>query len=47
MRVNKSRELVVGGYVANGKNFDSIVVGFYEGDGLSMLRGCPMDLRLR
>ena len=30
MRVNKSRELVVGGYVANGKNFDSIVVGFYE-----------------
>jgi ATP-dependent DNA ligase len=27
MRVNKSRELVVGGYVANGKNFDSIVVG--------------------
>ena len=31
MRVNKSRELVVGGYVANGKNFDSIVVGYYEG----------------
>jgi bifunctional non-homologous end joining protein LigD len=34
MRVNKSRELVVGGYVANGKNFDSIVVGYYEGDDL-------------
>ena len=34
MRVNKSRELVVGGYVANGKNFDSIVVGFYERDDL-------------
>jgi ATP-dependent DNA ligase len=30
MRVNKSRELVVGGYVTNGKNFDSIVVAFYE-----------------
>jgi ATP-dependent DNA ligase len=30
MRVNKRRELVVGGYVANGRNFDSIVVGFYE-----------------
>ena len=30
MRVNKARELIVGGYVANGKNFDSIVVGFYE-----------------
>ena len=34
MRLNKSRELVVGGYVANGKNFDSIVVGYYEGDDL-------------
>ena len=30
MRVNKARELIVGGYVANGRNFDSIVVGFYE-----------------
>src|SRR5271170_569350 len=30
MRVNKGRDLIVGGYVANGKNFDSIVVGFYE-----------------
>jgi DNA ligase D-like protein (predicted ligase) len=34
MRVNKSRELMVGGYVPNGKNFDSIVVGFYERDDL-------------
>jgi DNA ligase D-like protein (predicted ligase) len=34
MRVNKARELIVGGYVANGKNFDSIVVGFYERDDL-------------
>jgi ATP-dependent DNA ligase len=33
MRV-KSRKLVVDGYVANGKNFDSIVVGFYECDDL-------------
>jgi bifunctional non-homologous end joining protein LigD len=31
MRVNKSRDLLVGGYVENGKNFDSIVVGYYEG----------------
>jgi ATP-dependent DNA ligase len=30
VRANKSRELVVGGYVANGENLDSIVVGFYE-----------------
>ncbi len=34
MRVNKGRELVVSGYLANGKNFDSIVVGYYEGDDL-------------
>jgi bifunctional non-homologous end joining protein LigD len=37
MRVNKVRDLIVGGYVANGsyvangRNFDSIVVGYYEG----------------
>ena len=34
MRVNKSRELVVAGYVTNWKDFDSIVVGFYERDDL-------------
>jgi ATP-dependent DNA ligase len=34
MRVNKSRDLVVGGYVEASKNFDSIVVGYYEGDDL-------------
>jgi len=38
MRVNKSRALVLGGYVANGKNFDSIVVGYYEGDDLRLCR---------
>jgi bifunctional non-homologous end joining protein LigD len=31
MQVNKSRDLVVGGYVANGKNFDSIVVNCRQG----------------
>jgi ATP-dependent DNA ligase len=34
MRVNKGRELIVGGYVENGKNFDSIVVGYHEGEDL-------------
>ena len=39
MRVNKGRELIVGGYVTNGKNFDLIVVGFYErGDLLYVAR---------
>jgi ATP-dependent DNA ligase len=49
MRVNKGRELVVGGYVANGKNFDSIVVGFYERDDLvyvaRVLNGFTPSLR--
>jgi ATP-dependent DNA ligase len=34
MRVNKVRDMIVGGYVANDRNFDSIVVGYYEGDDL-------------
>jgi bifunctional non-homologous end joining protein LigD len=31
MRVNKGQELVIGGYVPTEKNFDSLVVGYYEG----------------
>jgi bifunctional non-homologous end joining protein LigD len=31
MRVNQGQELVIGGYVPAPKNFDSIVVGYYEG----------------
>ena len=31
MRVNRGQELVIGGYVPAPKNFDSIVVGYYEG----------------
>jgi bifunctional non-homologous end joining protein LigD len=34
MRVNKGQELVIGGYVPVGKNFDSIIVGYYDGDDL-------------
>ena len=34
MRINKGQELVIGGYVPSGKNFDSLIVGYYEGDDL-------------
>jgi bifunctional non-homologous end joining protein LigD len=30
MRINKGQELVIGGYVPTGKNFDSLIVGYYE-----------------
>jgi DNA ligase D-like protein (predicted ligase) len=31
MRVNQGQELVIGGYTASAKNFDALVVGYYEG----------------
>ena len=34
MRINKGQELVIGGYVPAPKNFDSIIVGYYERDEL-------------
>ena len=34
MRINKGQELVIGGYVPAPKNFDSIIVGYYEHDDL-------------
>ncbi len=34
MRVNKGQELVIGGYVPSGANFDSIIVGYYKGEDL-------------
>ncbi len=34
MRINKGQELVIGGYVPSGRNFDSLIVGYYEGDDL-------------
>jgi ATP-dependent DNA ligase len=34
MRINQGQELVIGGYVPAGGNFDSLVVGYYEGDDL-------------
>jgi bifunctional non-homologous end joining protein LigD len=34
LRVNQGEELVIGGYTPSGRNFDTIVVGYYEGDQL-------------
>ena len=34
MRVNGRQELVIGGYVPASENFDSILVGYYEGKNL-------------
>jgi len=34
MRINKGQELVIGGYVPAGGNFDSLVAGYYEGEDL-------------
>jgi DNA ligase D-like protein (predicted ligase) len=34
MRINKGQELVIGGYVPSAKNFDSLVVGYYESQDL-------------
>ena len=34
MRINKGQEFVIGGYVPAPKNFDSIIVGYYERDDL-------------
>jgi len=31
LRVNRRRDFVLGGYVPRGRNFDSILVGYYEG----------------
>ena len=44
MRINKGQELVIGGYVPSGKNFDSLIVGYYERDDLIYLRACETDL---
>jgi bifunctional non-homologous end joining protein LigD len=34
MRVNQGQELVSAGYTPSAKNFDSLVIGYYEGDRL-------------
>jgi hypothetical protein len=34
MRVNAGQELVIGGYTPSPKNFDALVIGYYDGDRL-------------
>jgi bifunctional non-homologous end joining protein LigD len=34
MRVNRSREFVIGGYTVGGATFDAVIFGRYEGDRL-------------
>jgi bifunctional non-homologous end joining protein LigD len=34
MRINQGQELVIGGYTPSAKNFDALVIGYYEGDRL-------------
>jgi bifunctional non-homologous end joining protein LigD len=34
MRINQGQELVIGGYIPAPNNFDSILVGYYEGENL-------------
>jgi len=34
MRINQGQELVIAGYTPSPKNFDALVIGYYEGDNL-------------
>ena len=34
MRVNRGQELVIAGYTTSPKNFDALVIGYYDGDKL-------------
>jgi len=34
MRINQGQEFVIGGYTRDGKNFDALIFGYYEGDRL-------------
>jgi bifunctional non-homologous end joining protein LigD len=34
MRINQGQELVIGGYTPSAKNFDALVIGYYEADRL-------------
>jgi ATP-dependent DNA ligase len=45
MRVNRSEELVIAGYTASLKNFDALIVGYYEGDKLIYAARTPVDSR--
>jgi ATP-dependent DNA ligase len=47
MRINKGQELVVGGYVPTSKNFDSLIVGYYEGARSYLCCACAQPPALR
>ena len=34
MRINQGQEFVIGGYTPTAKNFDALVIGYYDGDNL-------------
>jgi bifunctional non-homologous end joining protein LigD len=34
MRINRGQEFVIAGYTPSAKNFDALIVGYYEGDRL-------------
>jgi ATP-dependent DNA ligase len=34
MRVNRGQDLVIAGYTLSLKNFDALIIGYYEGDAL-------------
>jgi bifunctional non-homologous end joining protein LigD len=36
MRISQGQELVIGGYTPSAKNFDALVIGYYEADSCSM-----------
>ncbi len=39
MRVNRRQELVIAGYTPSPKNFDALVIGYFEGPSLIYLAG--------
>ncbi len=46
MRVNAGQELVIAGYTPSAKNFDALVIGYYDGPTLYMPRARGTDSRL-
>ena len=47
MRVNLGQEFVIGGYTPSAKNFDAMVIGYYEGESLSTAPACGTASHLR
>jgi len=45
MRVNRGQEFVIAGHTPSLKNFDRLVIGYYEGDRLNLRRPDPLRLK--